>query len=157
MYCPKCGIADQKPETYCRRCGIFLPDLTKPGKQNNSPEIHVLANTVLSTMTIAVSLALSILLFSVLAFRPDTHPLIYATAGVLIAIAAWHIQSLWRSLLLRKHFKENEQRRQSSLESGTERTETSKLLEQANIKDIVPSSVTERTTRDLDGSRLRSS
>ncbi len=76
MYCPKCGIADQKPETYCRRCGIFLPDLTKPGKQNNSPEIHVLANTVLSTMTIAVSLALSILLFSVLAFRPDTHPLI---------------------------------------------------------------------------------
>lgn len=29
MFCPNCGKAEQIPNTYCRQCGEFLPDLTK--------------------------------------------------------------------------------------------------------------------------------
>lgn len=157
MYCPKCGIAEQSPETFCRGCGTFLPDLDKAKRSANTPEVHVLANTVLSGMTIVASLTLSILLFLVLAFRPGTHPLIYVTAGLLIAMAAWHIQSLWRSLLLRKHFKENEKRRQASLEQVRGGREPQNLLDPADLSSAVPSSITERTTRDLAGNRIRSS
>ncbi len=157
MYCPKCGNPDQASETFCRGCGIFLPDLEKVRKSANTPEVHVLANTVLSGMTIAVSLMLSVLLFAVLAFRPETHLLIYVTAGFLIAIAAWHIQSLWRLLLLRKHFKDTEKRRLASLGQIQEQQETQNLLEDADMSSIVMPSITERATRDLAGNRIRSS
>lgn len=155
MYCPKCGQSDQSAESFCRRCGLFLPDLSKPIKLGNTPLDHVTANTALSLMTIIASLTLAVLLFSVLAFKPDTHPLIYATAGLLIAMAAWHVQSLWRSLILRKHFKKNEEARLASLKDSP--TETQNLLDPANLSGVIPGSVTERTTRDLAGTRLRSS
>ena len=27
MFCPKCGVGDQSAESYCRRCGEWLPDM----------------------------------------------------------------------------------------------------------------------------------
>ena len=91
MYCPRCGKAEQLSETFCRQCGLFLPDLSKAFKRELAPEDHLNANTVLNSLTIIVSFILSFLLFAVV---PDKHPLIYATAGILIAIGAWHIQPL---------------------------------------------------------------
>ena len=93
MFCPRCGKAEQLPETYCRQCGLFLPDLSKPVKRELPPEDHLKANAVLSALTIIVSFTLSILLFAFFGFRSDTHPLIYVTAGLLIAIGGWHIQT----------------------------------------------------------------
>lgn len=98
MFCPRCGKAEQLPETFCRQCGLFLPDLSKPVKRELPPEEHLKANTVLNSLTIIVSFTLSILLFG---FRPGTHPLIYVTAGLLIAIGAWHIQTLIRTQKLK--------------------------------------------------------
>ena len=82
------------PESFCRQCGLFLPDLSKPVKRELPPEDHLKANTVLNSLTIIVSFTLSILLFAIV---PDKHPLIYATAGILIAIGGWHIQTLIRT------------------------------------------------------------
>ena len=155
MYCPKCGQSDQKAESFCRKCGLFLPDLSKPVKQSGTPQEHILANTVLSSMTIGACVVLAVLLYIFVAFRPDTHPLIYVTCGLLIAMAAWHTQTLWRTLQLRKHFRKNEERRLAALRGND--METGKLLEQADLDEIVPNSVTERTTRSLSGSRTRSS
>lgn len=154
MFCPKCGKSDQQPETFCRQCGIFLPDLSKPAKKSQTPQDHVTANLALSTMTIVVAFTLAILLYSLLAFRSDTHPLIYFTAGLLIAIGAWHIQSLWRTLLLRKHFKKNQRQQEPEL-AGVSATDD-KLLEKPNFDEFVPASVTDRTTRHLSESKLRS-
>lgn len=147
MFCPKCGKADQAPESYCRQCGIFLPDLSKPVKPPHSPEQHITANIVLSSMSIVAGLTLAILLWAVLAFRPDTHPLIYVTAGVLFAMAMWHIQTLWRTLQLRKYLKREKPKNNDVLlepPKGGERQ-----LTQADSTDVVPASVTERTTRQL--------
>ncbi len=146
MFCPKCGKSEQSPETYCRRCGVFMPDLSKPVKGPITPEEHVLANTVLSTMTIVASFTLAILQWSMLAFRPDTHPLIYVTAGLLFAMGIWHIQTLWRTLQLRKHFKKNKRPKTAEL-GGAEIT--GKLLAEPDFENRVPASVTDRTTRHL--------
>jgi hypothetical protein len=154
MFCPRCGKADQLPETYCRQCGLYLLDFSKPLKRESPPEEHLKANTVLSVMTIIASFTLSFLLFLVLGFRSFTHPLVYATAGILLAIGGWHIQTLIRTLMLKKQW----QRRVRLSEPQTAPAEapiafksepTAKLLDQADFADAIPASVTEHTTRHL--------
>jgi hypothetical protein len=157
MFCPRCGKAEQLPETYCRQCGLFLPDLSKPVKRELPPEDHLKANTVLSSLTIIVSFTLSFLLFAVV---PDKHPLIYVTAGLLIAIGAWHIQTFIRTQQLKKQWK----RRTPLTEIQAASPETqptfksasaAKLLDQADFENTLPASVTEYTTRHL-AERLKS-
>ena len=147
MFCPRCGKAEQTAESYCRQCGLLLPDLSKPLKRESPPEEHLKANTVLSLMTICASFTLSFLLFLILGFRDFTHPLIYVTAGILIAIGGWHIQTLIRTLMLKKQW----QRRTPLTETqmAFKSTPTAKLLDEADFEDAIPASVTEHTTRHL--------
>lgn len=150
MFCPKCGKAEQLPETYCRQCGVFLPDLSKPFKREIAPEEHLKANTVLSAMTIVTCFAMAALLYAMLGFRPETHWLIYVAAGMFLAIGGWHIQTLIRTVKLKKQIK----RRKPVVEteaagSALEARTTSKLLDPADMTNAVPTSVTENTTRHL--------
>lgn len=154
MFCPRCGNADQTPETFCRQCGLYLLDFSKPLKRKSPPEEHLKANTVLSVMTIVASFTLSFLLFLVLGFKSFTHPLIYATAGILLAIGGWHIQTLIRTQMLKKQWKRRVPL--SEAEAGPPETPaafksatTAKLLDQADFTDAIPVSVTEHTTRHL--------
>jgi hypothetical protein len=149
MFCPRCGKADQMPETYCRQCGLYLPDLSKPLKRKSPPEEHLKANTVLSVMTIVASFTLSFLLFLILGFRSFTHPLIYVTAGILLAIGGWHIQTLIRTLMLKKQWKQRVPLSDSPNEMPIKSATTAKLLDQADFTDAIPVSVTENTTRHL--------
>ena len=151
MYCPRCGKAEQVPETFCRQCGIFLPDLSKPVKRERPPEDHLKANTLLSILTIIVSFTLSYLLFAII---PNKHPLIYVTAGLLIAIGAWHIQTLIRTQKLKKQWKRRTplteiQAAPSETQPAFKSTSTAKLLDQADFAGTLPASVTEHTTRQL--------
>ena len=151
MFCPRCGKADQSPETYCRQCGLFLPDLSKPLKRESPPEEHLKANTVLSLMTICASFTLSFMLFLVLGFRPFTHPLIYVTAGILLAMGGWHIQTLIRTQMLMKQWKRRAPLSdiQAAPPMAFKSTPTAELLDEAEFADRIPASVTEHTTRHL--------
>ena len=146
MFCPKCGKADQAVESYCRQCGTFLPDLSKPFKPESPPEEHLKVNTVLNMMTIIVSFSLAALLYIVLGFRPETHWLIYLTAGLLIAIGAWHIQTFIRTRKLKQQLKRRYPRKEKQLEKSGP---TGKLLPDADFENAVPASVTDHTTRHL--------
>jgi hypothetical protein len=154
MFCPKCGKPDQTPETFCRQCGHYLEDYNKPGKKPIPPEQHLKANAVLSLITAVTSLTLAILLYYFFLGKHDTPPIIYITAGFLTAITAWQIQTFWRTMLLRKHFKKpknkaenaaNDEREPPNLEAKP----TNELLAEANFENFVPPSVTDRTTRRL--------
>ena len=154
MFCPKCGKADQQPETYCRQCGNYLNDFDKPAKKRTTPEQHLTANTVLSLMTAVTSLTLAILLYSYYLGKPDTPAIIYATAGFLTAMTAWQIQTFWRSLLLRKHFKKQKPESANQLSGSNELQYvpamlTKELLNEADLSNIVSNSVTENTTKNL--------
>lgn len=154
MFCHNCGKSDQSENTYCRRCGIFLPDFTKPEKREISPEEHIKYNIVLSFMTIVVGLALSVLLFSFFLGKENTPALIYVTAGFLIAMSAWQIQTLWRSFQLKKHFKRrrNDAAEHQNQDSPNvfESAPTKQLSNEADFADAVPArSVIEHTTSRL--------
>src|SRR5262245_42195017 len=145
MFCPKCGKADQAPQTYCRQCGIFLPDLDKDNRPKNTPEEHVKANAILSLLTIIASFTMAALLYSILGFKQDTHFLIYLAAGIFLAIGAWHIQTFIRSLQLRKHFKRMSRGKDLEFEpQGTNLRgiPTGKFLDDADLSDQVPISIT---------------
>ena len=158
MFCPKCGKADQIAETYCRQCGTFLPDLSKPVKKESPPEENLKVNTVLSLMTVIVSFTLAILLYVFLGFRDNTHPLIYATAGLLIAMGGWHIQTFIRTRRLKKQWKHrNPDNREASKEVTSGAGSTANLLDQPDFSDMVPPSVTDHTTKHLAGRKKRSS
>ena len=153
MFCPRCGKAEQLPESYCRQCGVYLPDLSKV-KRELPPEDHLKANTVLSGLTIIASFTLSILLFSFFGFRSDTHPLIYVTAGLLFAIGGWHIQTFIRTQMLKKQWKRrapltDTQAPLPEAEPAFKSVSTAKLLDPADFENAVPASVTEHTTRHL--------
>lgn len=101
-------------------------------------------------MTVIVSFTLAILLYTFLGFRENTHPMIYVTAGLLIAMGAWHIQTFIRTRTLKKQWKrraniQNDAADRSSIGTAT----TDKLLEQPDFENMVPASVTDHTTKHL--------
>ncbi len=153
MYCPACGNPDQPPETFCRRCGIFLPDLSKPVKGPVPPQQHLSANLVLGSMTVVVCFVLAALLLSLLAFKPETNPLIYVTSGLLIAMGCWHVQTVWRTILLKKHFRA---RNNVTTAEDPDQFQTGKLLDRADFSNVVPASVTEDETTKFDRSKIPS-
>lgn len=153
MFCPRCGKAEQVPESFCRQCGFYLPDLSKPFKREIPPE-ELKANTALSSLTIIVCFTLSILLFAFFGSRLETHPLIYVTVGLLLAIGSWHIQTLIRTHQLKKQWKRRAPL--TEIPAGLPETQpplksasTAKLLDPADFENTVPASVTENTTRHL--------
>lgn len=151
MYCPNCGKPDQTIETYCRQCGMFLPDFSKVKPRETTPEEHLKANLALNVMTAVASLTLAILLYAFFLGRKDTPVIIYITAGFLIAMFAWQAQVFIRNLKLRKHFKT---RKGNAAQSETETPAlnakpTGELLPEADFSNHVPTSVVEKTTRKL--------
>jgi hypothetical protein len=160
MFCPKCGMADQQPETYCRQCGVFLPDLSKPFKAESPPEENLKVNSVLSLMSVIVSFTLAILLYALLGFRADTHLMIYITAGFLLAIGGWQIQTFIRTRRLREQWTRGSRQTDAVGETAEPQfrsPSTAKLLEQPDLSSSIPASVTENTTRQLSETKVRSS
>lgn len=111
-----------------------------------TPQDHVTANIVLNSMTIVACFTLAALLYLILGFQDSTHPLIYATAGLLIAMGFWHTQTLWRSILLRRHFKKAAPPNPGKLD--VQAAPAGELME-AQFENIVPPSITDRTTRNI--------
>ena len=152
MYCPNCGKADQKENTFCRQCGNFLPDFEKIIKKKTSPEDHLKANTFLSLLTGIVSLTLAVILYAMFLGRADTPIIIYVVAGFLTAIFFWQAQTFWRTILLKKEFGKREKfnNEQEEIKTSFDKSvPTKELLPEADFNDIVPASVTENTTKTL--------
>ena len=147
MFCPNCGAAEQSPETYCRQCGTFLPDLTKPAKRKVSPEDHIKANSALTLLSAVVSIALAITLYVMFLGREGTPIIIYITAGFLTALFAWQVQTFWRTRLLKRHFKK--QIPPADAMPTLAAAPTPRSLDAADLSNAIPASVTENTTRTL--------
>ena len=133
---------------------------SKPFKPERPPEEHLIANPVLSVLTIITSFVLAFLLYLVLAFKPETHPLIYVTAGLLLAMGGWHIQTLIRTQMLKRQWRRRSRKPEIEAEtqeqlSPTRAASTGRLLEDVNFENAVPTSVTEHTTRHLTGTPRR--
>ncbi len=149
MYCPNCGKADQKENTYCRSCGNFLLDFDKLRRREILPEEHLKANSVLNIMTAIVSLTLAVLLYVFFLGEENTPVLIYITAGFLTAMFAWQVQVFVRNLKLKKQIILPKHTDKEQKPEEIESIPTRELLNKADFTDVVPIGITENTTRHL--------
>ena len=161
MFCPNCGEADQKHETYCRKCGSFLAEFGKIKKSERPVDENFTANLVLSAMTGVTSLVLAIILYVMFLGKESTPVIIYIVAGFLTAMFAWQLQSFLRTIQLKKQFKRQskssrEQTEQTPTENVLESKPTNELLPEADFENLVPASVTENTTKHLNQKIKRS-
>lgn len=147
MFCPNCGKSDQETNTYCRQCGKFLPDFDKLKKREISPEEHLKVNTVLNVMSAFVSITLAILLYYFFLGKHDTPPIIYITAGFLTAMFFWQAQIFWRNILLKRQLPERNINAEN--EKLLEKAKTENLLNESDLSNVIPVSVTEFTTKNL--------
>ena len=155
MYCPNCGKADQKENSYCRQCGGFLPDFSQKNKLvfgGKTPEDQISTNLVLNLMSATVSYILAIILLVTYGwFSPQTPLIIYIVVAFLFAIGSWQVSTYTIGLKLKKHFKKGKEAATTpEPDKQFQAAETRELLNEADPTNAVPiGSVTENTTTKL--------
>lgn len=156
MFCSNCGNDDQKENSYCRNCGEFLSDLTKKNKMvsfgGDTPEEQIKTNLYLNLLSALVSLVLAILLW-VSFYGQDAPPLVYLTIGFLAAMSGWQFSTCYVGLKLKKNFSKRREddasKNQTEQQTRFEPAKTKELLNEVDFTSVVPTSVTENTTKHL--------
>jgi hypothetical protein len=142
MYCPRCGKPEQVAETYCRNCGVFLFDASKPAETTEWWGDNIDIPTFVNALRAAVCFVFAILLYAVAGSQPDASRLIPITAVILFAMGVVQSDALRKTIRLRK-------RRKSHNLAEHNDAITGKLLEPPNFADLAPDSVITPTTRQL--------
>jgi hypothetical protein len=148
MFCPSCGSPDQTKNSYCRQCGVFLPDFDDKTASDTSLAGMIRTNNMINGLTAVASFALAALLF--LGFSGEKPGLLISmTVGFLIGIGLWQWQSARRNEKIIDHIEKrgifNEETHSDNAFSDAS---TAKLSE-ADFDNEITSSVTEDTTKDL--------
>lgn len=160
MYCPNCGNANQQANSYCRQCGEFLPDLSKKKKQSafggETPQDQIRTNLILNFMSGIVSIVSALVLYAMFWNRGSEVQLVFVVAAFLLAMGGWQFSTFFVGLKLRKHFRKgreesNEAGIPSNQPSAFASAQTKELLNEADLSDIIPASITENTTKHLAG------
>jgi hypothetical protein len=151
MFCPKCGNADQKEDSYCRLCGTFLPDFDKLSKRATTPEQQINISSTFNILSALISLILTIWLHLLFTGKDGTPVIIYIVIGFLTANFFWQVQAFWRIRQLKKQFPRR--RKETEIILGENLIEsafsTDKLLPEVELTQVVPVSVSENPTKNL--------
>ena len=155
MYCPKCGKGEQSPDSYCRNCGDFLVDATNNASLMNrvlgigSPDKQIKFALTINLVTAIVS---GLLLFSLMGYfdgaaratgvpPPRIVYLVYIFLGL---VSVWQLLSFTVGTTYRKKLSD---RKKAALSTDPGARSS---LPPADETNIVKSSITEQTTRNLE-------
>ena len=150
MFCPKCGADAQSAESYCKRCGEWLPDLDairRPGLfRKRTREEKIRKMRVLEAVSAALSLTAGAIITSVLA-GTDTQ-LLYLAAFCCVIVAVYQMVNFYLGYKLQHRI----DRSRSAPANEIKATEES--LGMLNAADTTPfvnrASVVENTTQLLE-------
>lgn len=98
MFCPKCGANGQTAESYCKRCGKWLPDLDailRPGlfrKRTRDEKIRKMR--VLEAVSAGLSLTAAAIVTSVLVAGADVQ-LLFLAAFCCVVVAVYQIVNFY--------------------------------------------------------------
>jgi hypothetical protein len=142
MYCPKCGKAEQTPGAYCRNCGVYLFDASKPAESIHWSGENVNVPTFVGMLRPAVCFISAILLYAVAGSQPGANRIIPITAVILFAMGIVQAQALRKTISLKKRLKiQDLVAHNDAITAG--------LLVPPNFADLTPDSVTGHTTKQL--------
>jgi hypothetical protein len=148
MFCPKCGADAQNAESYCTRCGEWLPDLnsfTRGGLfRRRTREEKIRKMRVLEAVSAGLALTSAALIFAVLRGNADTQLLFLSLLCCLI-VAVYQMVNFYLGHTLQKKI---EQSRTKDEMLSTKRVEVLASGESTTFVD--QHSVVENTTERLD-------
>ena len=148
MFCPKCGADAQNAESYCTRCGEWLPDLNslaRPGLfRKRTREEKIRKMRVLEAISAGLSLTAAALIFAVISGTADTQLLFLSLLCCLI-VAVYQIVNFYLGSTLQKKIE------QSRLQPEPLPHKNGEQLSSGESTTFVnPHSVVENTTKHLD-------
>jgi hypothetical protein len=151
MFCPKCGADNQIPESYCKRCGEWLPDLDavlRPGLfRKRTREEKIRKMRILEVVSAGLALTAAAIVGSVLAGGTDPQLLFLAVLCCLI-VAVYQIVNFYLGHKLHQSI---DQSRTNSTEGIKGVHGQPQLLSPADTTPFVNrSSVVENTTELLE-------
>lgn len=154
MFCSKCGAADQAADSYCKRCGEWLPDTSRLGRRRGrfwarTPEQRSHKMRFLEVVTFLFALSSIVIMALVLAGKLEKPALVVAIDLSLVTAVFQVINFLiGRSLQQRlRQGREEEAEKRVNLGAVEERPQ----LRPADTSNLAqPLSVTEGTTAILE-------
>lgn len=144
MFCPNCGAAEQAQESFCRICGLFLPDLTKLEPREAPISQNIRVNSFFSFATALISLILATLLYATV-IGAGTPFVITVVAAFLVVIFVWQSLAFVRTLKLKRQVEELVPKRENSSEELSVPRITNRLLTSPDPSNVVQF----ETKRDL--------
>src|SRR5687768_5089539 len=123
MFCPKCGADAQSAESYCRRCGEWLPDIEALDRprlfRKSTREQKIRKMRILEAISAGLSLTAAAIIISVLRGGGNTQLLILAVFCCLI-VAAYQVVNFYLGHKLQQRVDESRTRGTGELQSGAE-------------------------------------
>jgi len=146
MFCPLCG-ADSS-NTYCKRCGHWLPDMkarTRIAFGGETPQQNVFTGLFMSALSALAALFSAISLYATYLGSGDAKWSVYVAAGICLCIAGWQASSFIVGLKLRQKLNKGRESLPLTLEPGQD--PSTAALNPADVSSFVATpSVTENTT-----------
>src|SRR5918997_7018442 len=123
MFCPKCGAEAQSAESYCRRCGEWLPDidaLARPSLfRKSTREQKIRKMRILEAISAGLSLTSAAIIISVLAGGGETQLLILAVFCCLI-VAAYQVVNFYLGHKLQQRVEQSRAGSTGEIKAGAE-------------------------------------
>ncbi len=148
MFCPKCGADAQNAESYCTRCGEWLPDLnalTRPGLfRKRTREEKIRKMRILEAISAGLALAAAAMIFSFL--RGGSEPqLLFLSLLCCLIIAAYQMVNFYLGSTLQKKITQSRMK-----EEALPNHRVGELDSGESTTFVTPHSVVENTTKHLD-------
>ncbi|HEY0171686.1 MAG TPA: hypothetical protein VGB98_11745 [Pyrinomonadaceae bacterium] len=123
MFCPKCGADDQSADSYCRRCGEWLPDIDALARpllfRKSTREQKIRKMRILEAISAGLSLTSAAIIISVLRGGADTQLLILAVFCCLI-VAAYQVINFYLGRKLQQSVDQSRTQSTGEIKSGAE-------------------------------------
>jgi hypothetical protein len=158
MFCPKCGAADQSVDSYCKRCGEWLPDTSHLGRKRGrltrrTPEQRNQKMRILEAASFLAALSSAFIIGAYFSGKLEKPALVIAL-DLSVVTAIFQVVNFIIGRSLQKRLKQgrDDAEKDLALKPASERFQ----LHQADTSVLVqPASVTEGTTAILEPSLKR--
>jgi len=158
MFCPHCGAGEQNVDSYCKRCGEWLPDTSHLGRRRGrltarTPEQRNQKMRILEAASFLAALASAFIIGAFFSGKVEKSALMIAL-DLSVMTAAFQVVNFIIGRSLQKRLKQGreEAERDGALQAASERFR----LKQADTSSLVqPASVTENTTAILEPAARR--
>lgn len=155
MYCSTCGADSQNINSYCKRCGEWVPDpktRSRVAFGGETPQQNIFIGLFMNAISSLAALFSGIALYATYLGSDNAKWSIYVAAAFCLCIAGWQASSFIIGLKLSRRLKKG--REAPHIDEFSAHQEAPALNE-ADLNSIVRTpSVTEGTTRELQPSRL---